>query len=428
MPYTKVATCRVLLYRMGSDRMYSEYAVKDSPPCRSTPAARRARARAFRFIRSIACGMPRRNVVYNRAVLPCAASDCRRTLSRSSAKYRVNEAQVRHARTFKPESLVLVVPSFICSSCRLRFQRDYVSPEAAAAHSAEWRDLRREAAPALLIAAAASAAARSRRVASGSTIEAAVRVSDIDSRNSFAAASPVAVTVTAAVAPGVSAIAPRSFTATADAAFPSAAAWTTPRSSTATATPVFASAAAWAASRTYTATATPSFASAAVSTHSANAISFTAPIAGSPAPMATTISTSDAGAASAALSASAEMPAASCCLEHALARKVFFSGFLQWFPVPAQFTTPPQLFRRYEAKTFLNWIFFYEDDGFLSGEQSHYMIDSTDRVMIIGDRELLSSFWCSARTFRELGELLHCSKSAVLFPFADQQLVRSYTT
>jgi hypothetical protein len=131
--------------------------------------------------------MPRRNVVYNRDVLPCATSDCQKTLSRGTAKYRVTPAHVRHARGFK---LVLAERALICSDCRVRFKRNYISPEAAAAHSAEWRDLLREAAPALLIAAAASAAGRPSRsfVAGGGTINfnATVRVSDTDPASSAA--------------------------------------------------------------------------------------------------------------------------------------------------------------------------------------------------------------------------------------------------
>jgi hypothetical protein len=128
--------------------------------------------------------------MYDRHVRSCATSDCQRTLGRGSAKYRVTKAHVRHARSFKPDGVTLILPvvagecAFICSICRLRFQRDYVSLEAAADRSRAWRDSRREAAPALLIAAAAAAAARPRRfviAAAGSgTVNAATMATGSD--------------------------------------------------------------------------------------------------------------------------------------------------------------------------------------------------------------------------------------------------------
>ena len=137
--------------------------------------------------------------MYDRHVRSCAASDCQRTLGRGSAKYRVTEAHQRHARSFKPAGVTLILPvvagerAFICSICRLRFQRRYVSLEAAADRSREWRDSRREAAPALLITAAAAASARPRRIAiaaAGSgTVNAATMATgtDLASYRSFCA-------------------------------------------------------------------------------------------------------------------------------------------------------------------------------------------------------------------------------------------------
>jgi hypothetical protein len=139
----------------------------------------------------------------------------------------------------------------------------------------------------------------------------------------------------------------------------------------------------------------------------------------------TSTTTSSAAAASAAHSARVETPAVGCCADHALARKVLFENEFGWFPVPAEFTVQPRPYHDYDGNTFLEWILWDYDEVCLAGPNNFYIIDSSDRVMLIGSFETLFWFWRSERTSRELNALLSCDYSGVQFPFADSKLVNA---
>jgi hypothetical protein len=313
--------------------------------------------------------------------LVCAAPGCGKTSSYSffvSPKSLVNAAKKAHGLSRRP-SIHLLLDSRICLACYKLCCRRYTSPDVSAARArAVYRARQTELPPPRPLAARTrTAMERTANALPGSAAAAAATVATIDaivgSTAPCFATEPAIATVASAAGSPVSAAA---------------------RSSTAHA----------------------------IASASSTFKSAVSPTASKP----TAAAAISAAAALAAHSASIDTPTFGCCEYHALARKVLFENEFGWFPVAAEFTVEPRRYRDYaDGGTFLASIMWDDDAVHMSGPDIHYMIDSTDRVMITADSLSLFWFWRSARTSRELGALLTCDFSGVQFPFADSKLVNA---